>query len=100
MEQRQSRRYAANEQIMVYDNGVLVAAGEMVDISERGLYMQLYEDLSGGLLRAGALVDILLDDPDVPPRERQLSAEVVRTEPGGIGVMFLHHCGIAAYHIR
>ena len=84
-ERRSSNRIPAIIGIQIYAYGMLIANGQTVDISDRGLLMRIEQDYSDDELHPGKHLDILL----VSPPERWLPIKVVRQCERGIAALFI-----------
>jgi len=84
-ERRLSDRIPTIIGIQIYAYGMLIANGQTVDISDRGLLMRIEQDFSDDELHPGKYLDILL----VSPPERWLPIKVVRQCERGIAALFI-----------
>jgi hypothetical protein len=73
---------------LIYSLGVLVAEGRSLDRSEDGAFILLSDDMSGGELRPGSVVEAWFEQADRVPGRRQLVTEVVRRSGNGVALAF------------
>jgi hypothetical protein len=84
-ERRLSDRIPSIFGIQVYAYGMLIANGQTVDISDRGILMRIEQDYSDDELHPGKHLDIMFTSPP----ERWLPIKVVRKCERGIAALFI-----------
>ena len=89
MERRQSEREPIEQATIVYQYGVVVAEGVAENISHNGAYLRLCQNLSGGTLSVGSLIEVVIMRPDRDPALSRSFVQVIREDTDGLGVAFV-----------